>query len=159
MTAIELREILSDEDRDTALTLTVDPGQERFVAPVAQSFQDANEEAHARPRMWVAFDSRTPVGFVMISDDIPQETLDANPDLIGPFYLWRLLIDRRYQRRGYGSRVLDAVVEYVRSRGATVLWTSAVPGDGSPLPFYERYGFVATGRIVEDEVELRLDLA
>ena len=42
--------------------------------------------------------------------------------------------------------------------GADILWVSAGQGEGSPQPFYERYGFVATDRIVEDEVVLRLDL-
>ena len=38
------------------------------------------------------------------------------------------------------------------------MWTSAGQGEGSPIPFYERYGFVRTGEIVDDEVLLRLDL-
>ena len=34
------------------------------------------------------------------------------------------------------------------------------PGRGSPIPFYERYGFERTGDIVfDDEVLLRLNLA
>ena len=41
---------------------------------------------------------------------------------------------------------------------ADALYTSAVPGEGSPQPFYERYGFVATGDIADDEVVLRFDL-
>ena len=36
--------------------------------------------------------------------------------------------------------------------------TSAVPGEGSPRAFYERYGFVATGEVVDEEDVLRLDL-
>jgi diamine N-acetyltransferase len=159
MPAVVLRDIVSDEDRATALTLHVRPEQERFVAPVDQSFRDAVEDARAYPRMWTACDGETPVGFVMISDGIPQSVLEADPDLLGPFYLWRLMIDSRYQRRGYGTAALDAVVHYLRTRDARVLWTSAVPGDGSPIPFYERYGFVVTDRIVEDELVLRLDLA
>jgi hypothetical protein len=40
-----------------------------------------------------------------------------------------------------------------------VLWTSAGQGDGSPITFYERYGFEQTGEIVfDDEVLLRLEL-
>ena len=31
-------------------------------------------------------------------------------------------------------------------------------GTESPLPFYERYGFVATGEVKWGEVVLRLDL-
>jgi hypothetical protein len=39
------------------------------------------------------------------------------------------------------------------------MWTSAGEGEGTPIPFYERYGFVRTGELVfEREVLLRLDL-
>ena len=106
------------------------------------------------------YDGDEIVGFAMISDNIPQATLDADPTLVGPYFLWRLLIDERYQRRGYGSATLDAVVAYVRSRpNGDALLTSAGQGEGTPQPFYERYGFVPTGAVVEDEVVLRLDLA
>ena len=95
----------------------------------------------------------------MISDDIPRETLDADPTPVGPYFLWRLLIDERHQRRGYGTATLDAVVTYVRGRpNGDALLTSAGQGEGSPQPFYERYGFVPTGEVVEGEVVLRLDL-
>ena len=96
----------------------------------------------------------------MISDGIPADQLAAEPDLVGPYYLWRLLIDRRHQRRGYGTAALDAIVAYLRDRpAADVLYTSVGQGEGSPQRFYERYGFVPTERVVEDEVVLRLDLA
>ena len=35
---------------------------------------------------------------------------------------------------------------------------SAVPGDGSPIPFYTRLGFVPTGEVEDGEDVLRLDL-
>ena len=88
----------------------------------------------------------------MISDDIPAETLAAGDDIVGPYYLWRLLVDAGSQGRGYGAATLDAVVDYVRTRpDAEVLLTSCVPGEGSPQPFYEHYGFVKTGEIKWDE--------
>jgi hypothetical protein len=40
-----------------------------------------------------------------------------------------------------------------------VLWTSAGQGEGSPIPFYERYGFEQTGEILDDEVKLRLTIS
>jgi diamine N-acetyltransferase len=96
----------------------------------------------------------------MISDGIPEETLAEDPTLVGPYFLWRLLIDERHQRRGYGPAALDVIVAYVRGRpGASTLLVSCHQGRGGPQPFYERYGFVANGRIVEDEVVLELDLA
>ena len=159
MATVQLRDIVTDADRAAALALSVGPGQDRFVASVETSFRDAVVDAHAMPRMWTVHDGDTAVGFVMISDGIPVERLASDEDLVGPYYLWRLMIDRRFQRRGYGTATLDAVVAYLRDRpSADVLWTSAGQGDGSPQPFYERYGFAATDRVVEDEVVLGLDL-
>ncbi len=69
-----------------------------------------------------------------------------------------LLIDHRHQRRGYGTATLDLIVEYFRARpGVAVLSTSAGQGEGSPIAFYERYGFERTGVIVfGNEVLLQL---
>ena len=89
----------------------------------------------------------------MISDEVDGRGYIAQ-------YLWKLLIDARHQRRGYGTAALDLVAEYFRARpGVEVMWTSAGQGEGSPIPFYERYGFERTGEIVfDDEVLLRLRL-
>src|SRR6476661_5435945 len=95
----------------------------------------------------------TPVAFVMISDDV-------DGDDYFPQYLWKLLIDARYQGRGYGRAALDLVVEHFRGRpGVDRVLTSCVVGEGGPLGFYEGYGFVQTGDIVfGGELLLRLDL-
>jgi len=156
---IELRDIVTDDQRAAALALELNPGQDRFVASVGESFEDAIAYAHAEPRFWTVNDGDDVVGFVMISDNIPANRLAADPMLVGPYFLWRLLIDRRYQRQGYGTAAIDAVVEYLRDRpGADLLFVSAGQGQGSPQPFYERYGFVPTGVLVENEVILQLDL-
>ena len=100
------------------------------------------------------YTDETPVGFVMISDDV------GGPGYISQ-YLWKLFIDERYQGRGFGTSTLDLIAEYFRSlSGVSAMWTSAGEGEGSPIPFYERYGFVRTGEPVfeQREVLLRLDL-
>ena len=159
MARIELRDIVTDEDRAAALALELKPGQDQFVASVAESFEDAEREARAVPRYWTVNDGSRVVGFVMISDGIPAGRLATDSDLLGPYFLWRLLIDRRQQRRGFGTATIDAVVEYLRGRpNGDALLVSAGQGDGSPQPFYERYGFIPTGQIVDGEVVLRLDL-
>jgi diamine N-acetyltransferase len=156
---VELRDIETEADRRAVHALEVNPDQERFVASVAESFEDAEREARAVPRFWMIDAGDAIVGFVMISDGIPAGRLATDGDLLGPYFLWRLLIDRRHQRRGYGSATLDAVTDYVRARpNGDALLVSAGQGDGSPQPFYERYGFVPTGQIVDGEVVLRLDL-
>jgi diamine N-acetyltransferase len=159
MVSVQLRDILTNADREAVLALRRGPGQERFVASVEKSFRDAVVDSRACPRMWSINDADRTVGFLMISDGIPADRLLADADLIGPYFLWRLLIDEHFQRRGYGRAALDALVAYLRMRpGAEVLWTSCGQGEGTPQPFYEGYGFVATGEMSDHEAILRLDL-
>ena len=143
-----------DESNRSALEgLRTSPAQERFVSTVADSLLEAVEAAECQAIAWGVYDGKTPVGFVMIADEV------ASSECI-PHFLCKLIIDERHQRRGYGTATLDLIVEYFRGRpGVTEIRTSAGQGDGSPIPFYERYGFVRTGEIVfDDEVLLRLDL-
>ena len=150
---VSLRPI-SESNRRAVEALRVSRGQERFVSNVVESLVEADEEPDGRALPWAVYADETPVGFVMISDEV------GSPDYI-PHYLWKLFIDERYQRRGYGAATLDLIVEYFRGRpGVDALWTSAGQGEGSPIAFYERYGFEQTGDIVfNDEVLLRLPLA
>ena len=158
MARVELRDIDSDAARAAALGLRVAPGQEQFVASVEESFLDVEQYPEALARYWAAWDGDQIVGFAMISDGIPDDVLEADPTLVGPYFLWRLLVDGRHQRRGYGTAIVDAVVDYVRARGGRALLVSYTAGEGSPGPFYERYGFVPTDRIVDGERVLRLEL-
>jgi diamine N-acetyltransferase len=159
MPTVQLRDIATDADRAAVLELRRGPGQERYLGSMESHFEDAVVDAIARPRMWSVHDREQLVGFVMISDDIPAATLAAEPSIVGPYFLWRLLIDERFQGRGYGRATIHAVAEYVRSRpNGEVLFTSCAAGDGSPQPFYLRHGFVKTSRVVDGEDVLRLDL-
>ena len=144
---------LDESNRDAILALRVSPAQLEFVSSVEESLREAEEEPGGRAIQWGLYDGDSPVGFVMISDEVD------GPGYIAQ-YLWKLLIDERRQRRGYGTAALDLVADYFRGRaGVEAMWTSAGKGDGSPIPFYERYGFEQTGEIVFDvEVLLRLTL-
>jgi diamine N-acetyltransferase len=150
---VSLRPI-TDSNREAVEALRVSRSQEQFVSSVAESLLEAVEEPGGRAMYWAVCADEVPVGFVMISDEV------AGPGYIA-HYLWKLLIDERYQRRGFGTATLDLIVEYFRGRpGVEVLWTSAGQADGSPIPFYERYGFERTGEIAFDnEVLLRLALS
>jgi len=80
------------------------------------------------------------------------------PDIIGPWFLWKVIIDRRYQGHGYGAEAVRQVAELVRAEGATELLTSYVPEDGGPAGFYQRLGFVPTGEL-DGNGEVIVDLA
>jgi diamine N-acetyltransferase len=158
MPAVVLREVVTDQDRDSVSRLQRGEGQDAYLNSMADIFAEADEEQRAMPHPWAVHDEKTGelVGFAMISDNIPQPFDD---DLVGPYYLWKLLIDRSFQGRGYGAATLDAVVNYVGDRpGADVLFTSCADGAGSPRPFYLRYGFEDTGRVMWGENVLALDL-
>ena len=119
---------IDDSNRAEVLALRVSPEQLNFVAGVADSLAEAEAEPDGRAIQWAVYDDETPVGFVMISDEV------GAPGYIAQ-YLWRLLIDESHQRKGYGTAALDLVVEYFRGRpGVEVMWTSTGQGDGKPSP-------------------------
>jgi diamine N-acetyltransferase len=158
MATVELRNIVSLGDRAAVMGLRLGPGQDQYLNSMEDIFAEADEEQRAMPHPWAVHDAETGalVGLAMISDNVPEPMDD---DLVGPYYLWKLLIDHPFQHRGYGTATLDAVVDYVRTRpGADVLYTSCADGSGSPRGFYLRYGFTDTGRIMWDENLLVLDL-
>ena len=156
MPTVQLREIATDDERRAVLALRRGPGQERYLGSMESHFEDAAEEPRAKPRMWSVYDGDQLVGFVMISDGIEQ----LDEDLVGPYFLWRLLIDERFQGRGYGAATIDAIVDYLRERpGAEILFTSCKAGVGSPQGFYLRYGFALTGETKWGEDLLGLDLS
>ena len=151
--AVTLREN-TDANRDAVTALRVGPGQDRFVGGVEESIREAAETPEGAPWYRAIYAGDEPVGFVMLSWNVTPQ-----PGIIGPWFLWRLLIDERFQGRGFGRGALRLVVELIHAEGATELLTSYQPGDGEPWPFYEKLGFVPTGEIDGTEVVLRLDLA
>jgi diamine N-acetyltransferase len=143
---VTLREVTKDLVRAICI-LHVAPTQRGFVAPNAVSFAEAMFEPTAWFRAVMADD--VPVGFVMLSIDrkVPK------------YYLWRYMIDERYQGRGYGRAALALIVDHVRTLpGATELYVSWVPAPGGPEPFYRGLGFEPTGEMDDDEVVARLTL-
>jgi diamine N-acetyltransferase len=143
---VTLREITRDNLYEV-LALDVTPEQRSYVATNAKSIA----EAHFEPRAWyraiAAGDDL--VGFAMVYRD---------PDA-GTFYVWRFMIDARHQRRGYGRRALELLLDEARNDGAEEVTLSVVPGDHSALDFYLGLGFEETGRVEHGELVLRFGLA
>ena len=149
---IELREVTA-ENLQAILDLRVSESQERYVASNAKSIA----EAHFHPEAWfrAIYADETPVGFLMLHD----ENLRPQPREAGFYFLWRLMVDVRYQKRGFGRRALALLVAHVRSRpNARTLRTSCRRGEGSPEGFYRRLGFRPTGRDIGEDVEFSLSL-
>jgi diamine N-acetyltransferase len=143
---VTLREITSETVR-AVTKLSVSESQQGFVAPNAVSLAQAlfSDDAWYR----AVYDAEELVGFVMLSD----ESLKKEPPPEPKIFLWRLMIDQRYQRRGIGREVMRLVLEYVRSRpGIVGFYTSYVPEPGGPGPFYLGLGFEPNGEVQDGEV-------
>ncbi len=144
------------------IELQTHQSQDHFVAPIAASlsqaavppfeegFGDSPDDPRVKPWPRVIQADGQPVGFVMM-----EEPTEHNPEP----YLWRLTVDRFHQGRGIGWRVLEQVAAQARAWGGESLLVSWVPGHGSPAGMYERFGFVPTGEVDDDEIVARLELA
>jgi diamine N-acetyltransferase len=135
------------------MALSVAPGQERFVASNRQSLADAYVwRDAAEPYAIYAGDQM--VGFAMLfplAEDVPRYPVPANATLRG-YVLVRLMLDARFQGRGYGRDALAAIVEKVRERGVATIRLTVIPLNEQALEFYRRNGFAETGEIQEGEI-------
>ena len=150
---VSLRQITED-NADSVRALGTRPDQERFVSSVVDSLAEAAEVPEANPWVRAVYADDLPVGFVMLAWNVDPQP----PGIIGPWFLWKLLIDHRHQRLGYGLEVMRQIVDLIRNEGATELLTSYALGEGSPVTFYEALGFVPTGAVHDGEVLARLPL-
>lgn len=127
--------------------LSVSESQRKFVAPNAFSIAQAYFCKNAWFRAIYA--DETPVGFVMLHE-VPKR---------GRYYLWRFMIDSKYQGRGYGHKALELVIERVKKMPkAKALTLSVVRGEGGAENLYLKFGFKFTGKIEEGEHIMKLNL-
>jgi GNAT superfamily N-acetyltransferase len=133
------------------------PEQQEYVGgTVDDALSDAASYPEARAWPRGVYADGVPVGFVMLSWDVRPDPPD--PTLVGPWFLWKLMIARDQQGRGLGRATVDAVAEVIRPAGATELLTSYSVGVGDPSGFYAALGFVPTGDRHEGEVVAALPL-
>ena len=74
------------------------------------------------------------------------------------YWLWRFMIDRNFQGKGYGSAALEKIIDYFRNHGADHILLSTKENNTSALSLYHKYQFAETGEMNEDEIVLRLNL-
>jgi diamine N-acetyltransferase len=145
-TVVTLEEITADNLR-AVMRLAVKPEQEDFVAPNSVSIAEYCYADEAWMRAIYA--DGEPVGFALLSERraVPR------------YYLWRYMIDGRYQGRGFGSRAMQLIIDYVRTLpNAGEMYVNYVPAPGGPRDFYAGLGFVDTGVDHDGELEMKLVL-
>ena len=151
---IALREITFATVREI-IALDVNNLQRGYVASNATSIA----EAHFNPGAWfraiIAGD--TPVGFVMLLDPQVPGAILRSPIDPGDIELWRLMIDHRYQQKGYGRQALDLICAFARDTlKSKCVVSSYVAGEHGPEGFYVKYGFRKTGRLRNKGSEIEI---
>jgi diamine N-acetyltransferase len=149
---IELR-VLTNDNFIGVMNLEVAENQKKFVAPNSVSMAVAHFSKYATMRGIFLGDE--PVGFMMLADPVTGEE-----EFNGMYFLWRFMIDKKYQGKGYGKAALKLIIEYVRNRpNADYLYSSYEPGENSPENFYlEKIGFQKTDKMLGNEIMIRIKL-
>lgn len=143
---------VDETNRESVLLLSVHDNQP-FVATNERSLEQAEETNNkcagvARP-FAVYADGRL-VGFTMFAFDEKYE--DPNDR----YWLWRFMIDKNEQGKGYGKAALEEIIKYFRKNGADMILLSTEPENETALHIYHKYGFKETGEINDDEIVLKL---
>jgi GNAT superfamily N-acetyltransferase len=72
--------------------------------------------------------------------------------------IWALFVDPDHERRGYGRRLHDVMVEWLFSRGLETLWLTTGPNTRAQ-GFYEAAGWQRTGMVTGGDVRYELSSA
>lgn len=73
------------------------------------------------------------------------------------YTLWKLLIDREHQHKGYGRQALELGIAFLKERfHAQEIYTGVTPGNVNAKKLYESVGFRKTGVFENNMEELRL---
>ena len=141
---------IDDTNREAVLALSVREDQP-FVASNKVSlrqYEEAEAEAPGVARPFAIYADDTLVGFCMFVFDPEEEDPDDR------YWLWRFMIDQRYQGKGYGQAALQEIIRYFKDNGADRLYLSTEPENELGLHVYHKAGFRETGIISDDEAVL-----
>lgn len=146
----EIRLIPVDEcNRAELELLQVHQFQESFIASNSVSILTADENPLvARP--YGIYAAGKPVGFVMLAID------EQNEDPDDKYWIWRFMIDKREQGKGFGSAALREILALFRSMDADTVTLSTKPENAAALDLYHSFGFRENGQQNGEEIVLKL---
>lgn len=149
------------------LDLKVKKSQKNFVAPndisIIQAYTAIGTGCQAFP--FAIYKGKKAVGFLMIGyneaalyelyDEKAPEALKNN------YSLWRLMIGKKYQKRGYGREAIRLALDFVRTwpcGEAEYCEVSFEPENEVARDLYRSFGFSENGEMDGDEIVAVLKL-
>lgn len=138
---VQLKEITQD-NLDEVMSLSVAENQKLFVSTPAESLAQAYVyKDTAFP--FAIYEEEKVVGFIML----------GYYEARNQYTLWKFLIDKRFQSKGFGKEALKQGIVYLKERfHAKEIYTGVSVGNETAKHLYKSLGFVETG-LVEDNME------
>lgn len=126
---------ITQDNIDDVLALRVREDQTAFVSTTVESLAQAYVYAEtAFP--FAVYDDETLVGFIMMGYYEAKQY----------YTLWKFLIDRNYQHKGYGREALKQGIDFMKEKfHITQIYTGVHPDNAVAKRLYESVGFVSTG--------------
>ena len=144
---IQLKEITKD-NLDDVLSLRVAEHQKSYVSTTAASLAQAYVYKDTAFPFAIYADDKA-VGFIMLGYYESREQ----------YTLWKFLIDKEQQGKGYGKEALKQGVIYLKERfDAKEIYTGVSLGNETAKKLYKSFGFAETGFVENGMEELRLCL-
>lgn len=129
---------VTEENRAMAEKLSVAEDQKDFIETVEECMKEADEIPDWEPVC--IYDGQTMVGFSMYGfmrgEKDPRVWFD------------RLLIDTRYQRKGYGRKIVGMMLERIeREFPGRDIYISAYEDNQVAISLYQSFGFRINGEL------------
>lgn len=130
------------------IPLKVAKDQESYVAANTTILARAYAYRNSGSCALFIYDDETPVGMVLYHHE----------DSFGTYIFSELLIDEKYQRKGYGRAATRLILNRMKEEGRyNKVVLCYIEGNEAAKKLYESFGFVETGHD-EDEIIMELTL-
>lgn len=130
--------------------LEVSNDQNGFVAAndisIIEAYTALTGNGYAFP--FGIYEDDMPVGFLMIGFDADDYWENAPKIARGNYNLWRLMIDRNYQGKGFGRKAVSLALDFINTfpcGAAEYCWLSYEPENDVARQLYSSFGFAETG--------------
>ena len=152
--SLEFRPV-TQENWQSLIKLKVRDGQQDFVSSnvysIAESHFGFDEEGHWDLFPYGIYKNGEPVGFAMTGLNINHSRFQG--------LILRLMVDGRYQGRGYGREAMKVMIEmFLANEHVQAVCISYAPENDAARKLYASFGFVETGEMLESEVLAVLQL-